>query len=633
MTALPFFYSMVVDSQPLHPYKARILLSTLERFGLVPRERIILQCTERVPVTVRAGFIRNGYTVEDIALYLDQTHCNKIAQLDYFIGGIPAAEKADGIGVFLLDLDLGVLCPLDVPNRQVVWGKIVDAPNPPLSTLQRIFSVAGVEPSEIVSCDWETGKTVATNFNGGVLYIPFTAAAAVRTSWRRWAEFLFSRPELFDTPSQRRNIDQISFAMMMVSEKIPYRHLTANWNFSCHRLNQKPRTYEAESPIHILHYHDFLDRYGLIAPTLNFSDASINSAVEQLNTALGQRNDPTFFDLYKRHYAEQAVDAIPSIGTSLFPKDFLARLRLNGKVLKLVLHAGTPKTGTTSLQWHLESQRDALAESGVWYPPSSHRKGKEPKHQRLVSVLMDANEAAFVEYLQEALRDMPESAHTVILTTEGIYNHWRDYPPQAKGLLRHLADLFDFEMCVWFREPVSFATSLYAQYLTNPRMPGPQANAYGRHIGFEEAMQDEWFRGQLDFLGFYYETRALFGQNRVTPFRYSENTIETFLAHYAVRQKRAVRMAEAARRENLGLSAAGVRLMRSVNRWRSRLTQPRQEQVETWVRRIDGVIGRLSPAFRLTEQQAALVNRYAGRGWAILQEECQKSAAARRVAR
>lgn len=345
------------------------------------------------------------------------------------------------------------------------------------------------------------------------------------------------------------------------------------------------------------------------------------------------REDLETFASYKRNLAEQVVRNLPIIHEPLFSTSFLARTCLDGKLRRLILHAGTPKTGTTALQWHLDSQRAALAESGVWYPPSSHLKGGEPKHQRLVSVLMGADEAAFVESIQEALRDMPESTHTVVLTTEGIYNHWRDYPPQAKGLLRHLADLFDFEMCVWFREPVSFATSLYAQYLTNPRMPGPQANVYGRHIGFEEAMQDDWFRGQLDFLGFYYEARALFGQDRVTPFLYSGNTIETFLAHYAIGQERVLRMAEAARRENSGLSAAGVRLMRSVNRWRSSLTQPRQERVKTWVRSIDGVVGRLSPAFRLTEQQADLVKRYAGRGWAILQEECRKSAISRQVAR
>ena len=630
MAALPFFYSMVVDSQPLHPYQAHVLLFTLERFGAVPRERILVQCTERVPTVVRQTLGQTGYTVTDVAPYLDETYCNKIAQLDYFMTALPSAERTGVSGIFLLDLDLAVLSPLDVPDRKIVWGKIVDGANPPLPTLERIFSAAGVEPPGVIPCDWERGETFDTNFNGGFLYVPLPFVARLRTSWRRWAEFLFARPELFDDPAHRKHIDQVSFALTMVSERIPHRRLSANWNFPCHE-NQRPRTYEPRSPLHVLHYHDGLDPSGLLAPI--FSDPAVEAAAEHVNAALGERGDRIFFDLYKRYRAKQAIDGVPFIRTPMFSKDFLTRTCPSGKPRRLILHAGTPKTGTTALQWHLDSQRDALAGDGVWYPPSSHRKGKEPKHQRLVSVLMGADEAAFVESIQAALRDMPESTHTVILTTEGIYNHWRDYPPQAKGLLRHLADLFDFEMCVWFREPVSFTTSLYAQYLTNPWMPGPQANVSGRDIDFDEALQDGWFRGQLDFLGFYYEACNLFGHDRVTPFLYSGDTIETFLAHYAVRQERAVQRAESVRRENSGLSAAGIRLMRSVNRWRSRSTQPRQEQVETWVRRIDGVIGRLSPAFRLTEQQAALVNRYAGRGWAILQEECRKSAASRRVAR
>lgn len=630
MAALPFFYSMVVDSQPLHPYQVHILLFTLERFGAVPRERIIVQCTERVSTVVRQTLVQKGYTVTNVAPYLDETHCNKIAQLDYFMDAITSAEEPDASGIFLLDLDLAVLSPLDVPDRAVVWGKIVDDTNPPLPTLERIFSAADVEPPGIVSCDWESGGTFSTNFNGGILYVPLPFLARLRTSWRRWAEFLFTRPELFDEPAQRKHIDQISFAMALVSEGIPRRHLTVNWNFPCHS-NQRPRTYETPAAVYVLRYGDRLDPYGLVTPI--FSDQAVEEAAEHVNAALGERNAPIFFDLYKQHRAQQAVDGIPFILTPMFSKDFLARTRLDGKPRRLILHAGTPKTGTTSLQWHLDRQRAALAKEGVWYPPSSNQQGKEPKHQRLVSVLMGANEAAFVEYIEESLRDMPASTHTVILTTEGIYNHWRDYPPRVKSLLRHLACLFDFEMCVWFREPVAFATSLYAQYLTNPQMQGPQANVYGRDVGFEEAMRDDWFRGQLDFLGFYYEARNLFEQERVTPFLYSGDTIETFLAHYAVRRERTVRMAEAIRRENAGLSAAGVQLMRWVNRWRGRLPQPRQERVETWVRRIDGVIGRLSPAFRLTERQAALVNRYAGRGWAILQEECRKSAASRRAAR
>ena len=630
MSLRPFYYSMVLDGHPFHPYQAQTLLFCLEHFGRVARDRVVVQCTGRVPATVRHILVQKEYTVTDITPYLDGAYCNKITQLDYFIDTLPSAERTDGSGIFLLDLDLAVLSPLDVPDPKVAWGKVVDDTHPPLPTLGRLFSAADVKPPGAVPCDWDEGATFTTNFNGGFLYVPLAFVARLRTSWRRWAEFLFTRPELFDEPAQRKHIDQISFAMALVSEGIPRRHLTANWNFPCHS-NQRPRTYEAESPIHVLHYHDCLDPYGLVAPI--FSDQAVEGAAEHVNAALGERNAPIFFDLYKQHRARQAGDGIPSIHTPMFSKDFLARTRLDGKPRRLILHAGTPKTGTTSLQWHLDRQRVALAEEGVWYPPSSNQQGKEPKHQRLVSVLMSADEAAFIEYIEEVLRDMPAAAHTMILSTEGIYNHWRDYPPRVKSLLRHLAGLFDFEMCVWFREPVAFATSLYIQYLTNPRMQGPQANVYGRDIDFEETLQNDWFRGHLDFLGFYYETRNLFGQERVTPFLYSGDTIETFLAHYAVSHERAVRMLEAVRRENAGLSAAGVRLMRWVNRWRGRLPQPRQERVETWVRRIDGVIGRLSPAFRLTKRQAGLVNRYAGRGWAVLQEECRKSAASRQASR
>ena len=533
-------------------------------------------------------------------------------------------------GIFLLDLDLAVLSPLDVPDRKIAWGKIVDGANPPLPTLERIFSAAGVEPPGVVPCDWESGETFSTNFDGGVLYVPLPFVARLRTRWRQWAEFLFTRPELFDDPDHRKHIDTIAFALAMVSGRIPHRHLTANWNFPC-LSHQHPRTYEPRSPLHVLRYHDCLDRYGLIAPA--FSDPTIDAAVARVNVALGKHNDPTFFDRYKRHRAKQDMDTVPFIHVSPFSKDFLARTRRNGNLRRLILHGGTLKTGTSSLQWYLGSQRDRLARDGVWYPPSSHWKKRKPSHPRLAEKLMGTENAAFVEYVQEALSDMPEQTHTIILSTEGIFNHWQDYPPPAKGLLRHLVNLFDFEICVWFREPVSFAGVLYAQYLSNPKVNGPQVKVYGRNISFDDALRDDWFLRHLDFLGFYYEMESLFGSERVTPFLYSGDTIETFLEHYAIGQKWTLQTAGASRRKNVGLSGTGVRLMRFVNRWRSRFPPHQQNHVKTWVRGIDRILRGVSPAFRLTEQQADLVNRYAGRGWAILQEECRKSASSRQVVR
>ena len=327
------------------------------------------------------------------------------------------------------------------------------------------------------------------------------------------------------------------------------------------------------------------------------------------------------------------LNFIPFIHTPMFSKDFLARIRLDGKPRRLILHAGTPKTGTTSLQRHLDSRRAELAEGGVWYPPSSTPLGKTPKHQQIVRVLLRADQTSFVGYIEEALRDMPDSTHTVILSTEGIYIRWRDFPPRAKWILRYLADLFEFELCIWFREPVSFAAALYTQSLTDFRMQRPQENIYGQTFDFDAAMREDWFQEQLDSLGFYHEAQNLFGPRRVMPFVYSGDTVKTFLTHYAIGREQTVRATQTVRRENVRLTEQGVRLMRFVNRWRSRLPGPLQERVGTEVRRIDRILRCVSPSFRLNERQVALVNRYAGRRWAILQEECRKSAASRQAVR
>ncbi len=292
----------------------------------------------------------------------------------------------------------------------------------------------------------------------------------------------------------------------------------------------------------------------------------------------------------------------------------------SGQRRRLILHVGTPKTGTTGLQRYLYSQRDAMAREGIWYPPPSttqkYNKRSQPKHQRLVLMLRTANEEGFLRYVQEALRDMPASTHTVIMTTEGMYHHWWDYTPRMLGILRHLANLFEFEMCVWFREPVSFAASWYIEFL---KVSDVDSVGYcGQDMDFDEVFQSEWFRRKLDYLGFYYEAQCLFGHQRVIPFVYSGDTVETFLTHYGTGRGDAVQASSAARRANRSLRVAGIRLMRSVNRWRGRLPLRQQRRVVNLVRAIDFVIGDWSGSFHLNTRQADLVNRYAGRGWSVV---------------
>ena len=597
MSAHPYCYSMVLDDVPAHPYQVENLLLTLQTRGAAPREALVVQCTERVDASVKDKLAENGYTVVVIEPYLDEKYCNKIMQLDYF-----ASREKDGLeGVFLFDSDTVVLSPLDVPDRERVWGKIVDHRNPPLSTLRRLFSASGVPLPRIVPCDWDAGDTIETNFNGGLLYIPMPVLRDLRAAWRRWAEFLFDHAELFPEPSQGDHIDQVSFAMALASEGFSYGHLPANWNYPCHEERPEPLSFQRDQQIRVIHYHQCLDAFGLIAPTVS-GDAACEAAVSRANTVIGESSGSVFFDHYKLGLAARAVAEV--VGS---PASF-RRGRIEDKQRRLILHGGTPKTGTSALQWCLDANRKVLAQRGFWYPPSSSR--REPKHQQLVGALMTADETRFAQCIESALEDMPSSAHTVILSTEGIFNHWWDYSPAAKGLLRGLADRFDFELCIWFREPESFAAALYAQYLRNPSTDDAPA-VYGQDIDFEEAMRDAWFRRHLDYLGFYYEARCLFGPERVRAFLFGGDTVRAFTEAYATG---ALTRADLPRNDSM--RKAGVRMMRIANRFP--LSPTEHERIEELVLEIDRIIGDRAGRYELAPKDRETVRAYAARGWEIL---------------
>lgn len=595
---------MVVDWLGSHPYQAEVLLFTLEAFANVPRRRMVVQCTDRVAPEVRDAFDTQGYTVTTIEPYLDQAYCNKIAQLDHFV-------DADASGVFLLDLDMVVVSPLDIPDPRVVCGKIVDGDNPVLERLEPLFDAADVARPATVPSDWcGRGDTFATNLNGGFLYIPREHVAPLRNAWRHWAEFLFARPELFDHPSARKHVDQISFAMALASERAPLKHLATNWNYPGHK-DRAPRGYRPEEPLRVLHYHDRLGRFGLI-DAADSDIQAVEAAVARVNEALAERSEPSrFFDLHRNHMARQAISAVPPVPASNFSDTFIARTWLGTRKRRLILHAGTPKTGTSSLQRHLGTHRRELAAAGWWYPAPSD--APDPKHQQLNSLLRRGDPLALAKYVEDALADMPDSAHTTVMTTEGIFNHWWDYGPESKGVLRTLAALFDFELCVWFRQPDEFATALYAQYLRNPRREAESmGNVYGRDVDFAAAMADRWFRDHLDYLGFYREAQALFGASRVKAFRFAGDTVSTFTQHYDL-----AGMPAEAERWNTSLGHPGVDLMRIANRYA--LDDAEQARVADLVRDIDSIIGERSATYHLGDHERVLVQRFGRIGWQALQ--------------
>ena len=596
--------SMVVDWLDAHPYQAEVLLTSLEEIAGVPRHRLVVQCTDRVSDEVAEQFRRRGHPVVAIEPYLDRTYCNKIAQLDHFL--TPTGFDAGVDGVLLLDLDIAVLAPLDIPQPGAVCGKVVDGPNPQLADIKQVFTEAEVALPEVIPCDWRArGETVATNLNGGVLYIPRRHLAAVRERWRHWATWMHDDPEAL--PAARKHIDQVSFALTLAEGEVPWRHLPTHWNFP--GGHDRTPSIDPAEPVRVLHYHSWgLDDAGLVKPT--YSETTVlDSGVAKVNALIAGR-PMAFFERFRRDRALVAIGAAPLLEADLFSADFVQREVARGCGRRLVLHGGAPKTGTSSLQWHLAENRVELSARGIWLPPPSL--SPEPKHQPLSAGLRKGDIAGFVAYIETALSDMPDDTHTVILTTEGVFNHWWDYPPEAKAALRRLAALFDFELCLWLREPVAFAAALWAQYLRNPRTEGAPANVQGRDISLAEAMQDDWFRRHLDCFGAIQEMELLFGNSRVRVLPFRGDTVERFLDEYDIAP-----LPVPPGRHNASLGKLGIALVRLINR---RLGDgPSRGRALRFVKWLDRRSGPLAGRARVTGDERALIEQSSAASWRAMQ--------------
>ncbi len=192
--------------------------------------------------------------------------------------------------------------------------------------------------------------------------------------------------------------------------------------------------------------------------------------------------------------------------------------------LKLVLHAGTPKTGTTSLQTYLTKKQRKLHNKGFLYPNCSHNTDA-PKHQWFEKNLVRIHPQNFLDNFAQILNQIDENTHTILLSSEGIYNHWWDFQEESKLLLNALNRHFEINVWVWFREPLGFAESFYKQCLRNPDIQSTAC--YGKDISFKEILADPWFKQRLDYMSFVNECENLFGGSAVSIFEYQQDTVKT----------------------------------------------------------------------------------------------------------
>lgn len=579
--------SFVVDRNPIRYYQAELLLFSLERFASHPREDILVQCVDGVD-DIFLDFLRtSNYSYRIIEPFLDGKYCNKVRQLEAF------EDDESCQGIFLLDTDVFVLEPMVPYKPETFCAKIVDGGNPPREVLERIFQAANIPAGNLTFTDWETDdQTYDSNFNGGYYYIPQKNIHPLSVNWKKWATWLFERPHLFNHPQQVMHTDQVSMALALRSTGIPYTGMPSNYNTPLH-YSHPLRYFEPTGPVRMMHYHHMINRFGWLDAARSANEA-IRKSVEKANAAIIRHADFHFFRLFK---STKSAETAQTGKTARLISQLQELLPSRSRKLRLILHAGTPKTGSTSLQFFFDQNQEALKASGILYPPI-YLRTYAPKHQWLVHAFMQANVEMLTDYFRQILSDLDENIHTIILSTEGIYNHWHDYSPEARSFLTVWKEVFNLEIWTWFRSPQSFIKSLYRQNLKNPQIVKP---CYGKDMSMADMLQDPWFEGHLDYLGFLIDLENIIGRQSNRVFKHGQDIVAAVIQELDLKGNFLF-----PERENIGLSDSSIEMLRIINRYP--LSALEKEKCVQLLTEIDHITGQY-PQQKQVDQHAELMIR------------------------
>lgn len=196
--------------------------------------------------------------------------------------------------------------------------------------------------------------------------------------------------------------------------------------------------------------------------------------------------------------------------------------------MRLILHAGTHKTGTTSIQHFVHRHRERLGERGLYYPPSYTKSELAPDHHRLVRAFVDGPSAG-ADSLVDSLQAETPPGGAVLLSSESLYrdvhgcHSWTGYsrPDAWQRRERYLRDLasmlgdFDVTFVIFFRRVDEYAESLYKTLIGG----GHFTERFDEHLASGALLFD--YRRQIDAIGRHFtDVRVLpySAQDVITPF-------------------------------------------------------------------------------------------------------------------
>jgi hypothetical protein len=178
----------------------------------------------------------------------------------------------------------------------------------------------------------------------------------------------------------------------------------------------------------------------------------------------------------------------------------------------LVIHIGTPKTGTKAVQEYLRVNADALLDQGIRYIRAGRERGRGTSHNDLARLIRDEADDPVWGRLQDELAR--STSRINVISAEGL---WLRDPAMLK---HHLPDVGDVQIVVYLRRQDRYLQSLYMQTV-----------ASGRAHSFAEWRENVPDRGKyLDCVDDWAEA---FGDDAIVIRPYERNGVVDTVADFA----------------------------------------------------------------------------------------------------
>ena len=162
-----------------------------------------------------------------------------------------------------------------------------------------------------------------------------------------------------------------------------------------------------------------------------------------------------------------------------------------GDTIRVILHAGMHKTGTSALQNNLHAHRDSLLDAGILYPTAGlHFESPSAGYRHLAlqrSLEQEGPQSFATQQLRQEIADSP--CHTVVLSHEGFFT-----PDTDIEQLREALDGFDTTVLLFLRHPVDYLESKYREWVRLLRYTGEIEQFLEWHWPFLDVLSQagEW---------------------------------------------------------------------------------------------------------------------------------------------